>query len=590
MPLSSLNLQALIFKEQIRFLYGHAMGSYWGSFLLSMLMVILIWEDINRSFLIYWMIAVSCLFLFRIFIHLKWQLGSDVLPPELRAKIFTYGAILSGALWGIAGWVIYDPNNEFNTIMIMILLNGMAGGVVISLSSHSPAYFGFTLGCILPVMAKMIFLGGSHNLGLLLLEFLSFLFLFSWHKKTHQNLYQLFKLQIENTELIKKVQTESELTKQALLQTEKISDEKSTFIAAASHDLRQPLFAIQLNAYKLGNRNLTDSAFDECLDGIHQDVATLTNMFNDLLDVSKLDSGMMQPIYSSIDSPKLLKQIVEEFKRTHPNRTIRVATNVDNWCTDAVFIKRILQNLVGNALKFSSNNVLIVLKQRQQKFSLKVYDQGIGIQPADVAHIFEEYYQVGNKGRDRKQGFGIGLSIVKRLVDTLNGTIAVHSVYGKGTTFKIELPQIECKSPHPPTHNHKELVLSPAQLEALKLLIVDDDQTILELLECFWADLGVQVYTAKSFDEAKAQMNKYTFDVVISDYRLNDASGFELMSYLKTHSAKSSASLKFILTGDTTLGLAEQLDDVTILYKPISPETLLSAVQSEYIQRSGASV
>lgn len=594
MPLSRLKLDELIFKDQIRFLYGHAMASYWGSFLLSVLLAVLIWDDEYETFLLVWIGAVTALFLLRWWLHVQYRLSEEVLSAHLRANIFTMGAVVSGALWGIAGWVVYDPAHQFNAIMIMILINGMAGGVVISLSSHPPAYFGFTLSSILPVMAKMIYLGGSHNMGLLLLEVVSFALLFSWHKNTHRNLYRLFKLQIENAVLMQKIQTESELTKEAQREAERSNDEKSTFIAAASHDLRQPLFAIQLNANLLSNRALQPEAFDKCLNGIHRDVQNLTSMFNDLLDVSKLDSGMMQPIYSEFDVDVLMQGVLEEFRGTHAQQidNVRVINRVPRWVSDPIFMKRIVQNLLENAFKFSSGKILVVLKPCGSDLCLRIYDQGIGMTQEQIQQVFKEYYQVGNKGRNRKQGFGMGLSIVKRLVESLEGEISLSSVYGKGSVFKIRIPNAISKltssalnsnelTVRNASHEQPRVQLSLEQLESIKLLLVDDDEMILEPLESFWAEQGVQVYSANSVADAVQLMESRLFDVIISDYRLVDGTGIEIMSVAVQKMPKS---LRFILTGDTTFDFDGNVaQDVVILHKPLAPEYLFQEMQSRYL-------
>lgn len=225
---------------------------------------------------------------------------------------------------------------------------------------------------------------------------------------------------------------------------EAASNAKSRFLAATSHDLRQPVMAISLFLDALAQMPQTPEQAD-AINGIARSNRSLRDIFNTLLGIARLDDGAYQPRLRAFDSTELFSWAEAEFTHLFNARGLRFKLffplRAIPLVTDACLLHSIMRNLVDNALKFChTGGVLIAIRRRRTHALLQVWDTGIGIAPEALAHIFEDYYQVGNEARRLEAGFGLGLSIVERQARLLGATVACHSRVGKGTVLELRLP------------------------------------------------------------------------------------------------------------------------------------------------------
>ena len=231
---------------------------------------------------------------------------------------------------------------------------------------------------------------------------------------------------------------------EAKLHAEAASLSKSRFLAAASHDLRQPIQAVGLFAMALNRTDLNDAQKDiSALLG--RSVASLSELLNMLLDVSQLDTGAIVPHFEALDVPALFADIELAFSALASDKRLRFMLHYpeaapDLRC-DRKLLLRLLRNLVGNAIKYTAQGgVLVALRRRGDYALLQVWDTGIGIAPEHVAKIFDEYYQLGNEERDMAKGLGLGLSIAQRLASVMGTQITCRSRPGHGSIFELRLP------------------------------------------------------------------------------------------------------------------------------------------------------
>ena len=218
---------------------------------------------------------------------------------------------------------------------------------------------------------------------------------------------------------------------------------KSGFLAAASHDLRQPVLAVSLLADTLGER-LSDPRQRELVTRIRQSTEALRRLLGELLDISELDAGATQASIATFPIADLLLAIDDEFRDLALSRDLELRLrSVDTWvASDASHLLRIMRHLVTNALAFTERGgVLVAARVRGDTLWLEVWDTGIGIGDQHLPHLFEEFYQVGNRARDRRKGLGLGLAIVKRLAELLGHHLEVHSRPGRGTVVRLALPR-----------------------------------------------------------------------------------------------------------------------------------------------------
>jgi PAS domain S-box-containing protein len=351
---------------------------------------------------------------------------------------------------------------------------------------------------------------------------------------------------------------------------------KSKFLAAASHDLRQPLQALILFAAML-NGHVQSPRGRQALVHLERGLDTLKSLLDSLLDVSKLDAGMVKPEITAFPIAALLDEIAVSYAPRAAGQGLEwqvepCATTVRS---DRTLLGRLLRNLVENALRYTERgHIRITCHRVENRLRLAVEDTGIGIPPEHLERIFEEFHQVGNVARDRAQGLGLGLAIVRRLADLLGHRIEVRSHPGAGSTFSIELPL----GPAEPARLSVPEEAFPSQDGRGRLaVVVDDDALVLESLQALLTEWGYEVLTAADVEQAVAQIRERSRrpDIVIADYRLAEGhTGIEAVLAVRALFEHLIPGL--ILTGETDLEFqrAAAGQGLGIAHKPVTPRQL----------------
>jgi signal transduction histidine kinase len=236
---------------------------------------------------------------------------------------------------------------------------------------------------------------------------------------------------------------------------ERANKAKSRFLAAASHDLRQPMHALSLFAADLQRQMRGGYAFDQARlsEQISSSVASLSQLLDSLLDISRLDVSGVKPEISSFPIAPLFERLNNNFLRAATDRgqTLRFRPSKLWLACDPMMTERILTNLISNALRYTPDKgrILVAVRQRGNMAQIEIRDNGIGIAPEHQSAIFAEFYQIGNRAREQDKGLGLGLSIVERLSRALNIKITLHSIRGKGTVFRVPITIAEALSQSP---------------------------------------------------------------------------------------------------------------------------------------------
>ncbi len=367
----------------------------------------------------------------------------------------------------------------------------------------------------------------------------------------------------------------------ARVEAERASLAKSRFFAAASHDLRQPLHSLGFFAAALNQHAASPEARD-LVGRIGDSIAALEALFNELLDLSKLDAGAigvhrrnvaLQPLFDRL-SAEFHAQAVEGELRMRFVPTRLVVT------TDPVLLERIVINLVSNALRYTARGgVVIGARRRGEQVCIDVVDSGIGIAADKQSQIFDEFYQVGNPGRDRRRGLGLGLAIVRRLTVLLGHEMTLSSAQGQGTRFRLWLPRAD-GPPDPVSSAVEHQWLNT--FAGRRVLLVDDDPDIRLATATLLGQWGLTVRTAASIQEVDAVLGAgFVPELAIVDLRLDALDdGIDLIERLRARLGPSLPAL--LLSGDT--GAAEiarvRASGVPLLTKPVSPARLKSALHS----------
>jgi signal transduction histidine kinase len=353
---------------------------------------------------------------------------------------------------------------------------------------------------------------------------------------------------------------------------------KSRFLAVASHDLRQPLHALNLFVAQLGHE--TDPVERECLvSRIDAAVAAMNELFGSLLDISTLDAGVVRPNISIFPVGALLKRIETTFEATAREKglRLRIVSTAAFILSDFILLERILMNLVSNAVWYTvKGGVVVGCRRRAGIVRIEVWDSGIGIPEDQRANIFSEFYQLRMIERERSGGLGLGLAIVDRLCRLLDHPITLVSRIGKGSRFAVSVP-----SALPVPLADTPPISSVDQVVGKFVLVIDDDALVLDAMRGVLKSWGCSVATATSETAAVARLSEYerTPDLIISDYRLSDGSnGIRVIECLRR--ALDAPVPAFLISGDAA---PERLREAAgsgyyLLQKPVLPMTLRSVV------------
>ena len=368
---------------------------------------------------------------------------------------------------------------------------------------------------------------------------------------------------------------------------------KTRFLASASHDLRQPLHALGLFIAALA-RKVRGPENNELLDQIDGSLNNVNTMLGTLLDVSKLDAGVVKVKLAEVDLQTLFDRLEQEFRplaQENGNR-LRFRSTRLRLTTDAGLFERILRNLVSNALRYTHNGrVLVAVRRRGQRAICGVYDNGPGIPAEQQLVIFDEFHQLANPERDRNQGLGLGLAIVRRTADLLDHPLELISVVGHGSCFFVSIPI--ATSPAASVGSAVEQgVGGDAELAGLMVLLVDDDAVVVQAMTTLLHGWGCRVESSESMDGALALVSHAQGipDVMLVDYRLrNEVTGDQVISAI--HAQLGLTVPAIIITGDTAPARIKEASAAgyPLLHKPVRPTNLrgtLSALLKQNENRS----
>jgi PAS domain S-box-containing protein len=357
---------------------------------------------------------------------------------------------------------------------------------------------------------------------------------------------------------------------------------KTRFLAAASHDLRQPLQAISSHTDLLAISN-TAPALAKPIKQLGDATLAMQELLEGLLDISKLDTNTMRPEMRAFSVSSLLSQLRDQYQSIAMEKglTLELMPCTAVVRSDPTLLRVILQNLISNAIKYTHRGEVIVeCRPGGDLIRIEVRDSGIGIAEDEQEAIFEEFYQLDNPARDRNKGTGIGLAIVKRMANLLNHPFHMHSVLGKGSSFAIEVPiadkvREETQAAHPGTAK------SDNESTGSSILLIEDDEIVLDANYGLLKTLGYEVIPVSGVEAAMQWIASEATppEIIISDYRLpGDFSGTELIQQIRTKAGSLIPAI--ILTGDVTVPNDNNFlpDNSLLVQKPARVEELVQAI------------
>ncbi len=354
---------------------------------------------------------------------------------------------------------------------------------------------------------------------------------------------------------------------------------KSRFLAAASHDLRQPLHALGLFLSELSQQPL--GARSRQLTGrLTASTEAMEGLLDSLLDISRLDAGVLSPERSVFDMHAKLEHIIAGQTSAAAARGLDLRLRCPPcWAvSDPLLFERIVANLVGNAIRYTPHGrVLVACRRRGERLRVEVRDSGLGIAADDQQVIFQEFVQLGNAERARDKGLGLGLAIVRRLVDLLGHRLELRSAPGRGSVFAVELPA--APPPEPVPGDREALALG--QFDGLQVVLADDDALALGAMSSLLASWGCAVTAADTADALlDALASGTTPDILITDLRLGGATdGLALIAAVRAQPGRAGLPAVLISADTAPQTLARiQAAGVPMLHKPVRPARLRALV------------
>ena len=392
----------------------------------------------------------------------------------------------------------------------------------------------------------------------------------------------------ERTAALTQVNAELEI---ARAKADAANHDKTRFLAAASHDLLQPLNAARLYTSTLIER-AKSTGFAELANSIEASLTAVEDIMSALLDISRIDSGALKPAPAPIQAQDLLKTTEVEFGPLARERSIslRIVATKANVLADRSLVGRIVQNLVSNAVKYTpvGGKVVVGLRRRGNRWRLDVIDSGIGFNKDQQRLIFSEFSRL-ERGARMAQGLGLGLSIVQRLVLALQLTLEVDSVEGRGSRFSLYLPAVR----NARATGEKDTITAEAGYGTLnlKVLCVDNEIAILEAMQGLLAHWGCDVRTALSLKQIDRErlLEGWYPDLVLMDYHLDQTSGLDAIEWLRHNLGGHLPAA--LVTADRSAAVRTLAEDrgIAVVTKPVKPAALRATI-SGLANQSGRSV
>lgn len=354
---------------------------------------------------------------------------------------------------------------------------------------------------------------------------------------------------------------------------------KSRFLATASHDLRQPLQSLALLNGALRRMVTGGDAMDVLAQQEHA-VGTMSRLLNALLDISKLESGAVKPELSDFRISRVLEAVRREFRALAQDKGLEliVESSEESVHSDPGMIEQIMKNLVSNAVKYTQQGrVLVRCRREETTLRIEVLDTGVGIPAAQLAYIYDEFYQVGVPANSSRDGYGLGLSIVQRLVKLLNARLEAISEVGEGSVFALLLPRAAAapRDPEPP----EARALAAGARDRTRVLLVEDDASVRDATSMLLRVEGYRVTAVASLADALRAVAQDAPELLVTDYHLADGElGTEVIAAVRSRARPDLKAL--LLTGDTSIKETHADPNLRILSKPVDADELLRLLQA----------
>jgi two-component system, sensor histidine kinase len=579
------NVARQVLAEQIRSVYLQSPATTIGSLVVGVVLLVIMWKQVPHAWLITWMLVLCAHQALRVYHYLSYRKASATEQSDPRwGRLYTMAVALAGCIWGSAGALMFVTDSIAHQAILLVILTGNVAVSMLALSAFAPAVYTFVPLALLPFIVRALMQGDGAHVYLAVYAVLVLVIALVFGRSMNRMIHESLSKRFENLDLIEQLQHRTEqleeqtaVAEQARRDVEKAHSAKVQFFRAANHDLRQPLHALGMFGRALGER-IRYPEVQRMVEGMNASIRALENLFNALLDLSKLEGGGIEPNRRHFPLRTLLQNVTRDFQVEAEAKRLdfRLAATDVFVYTDAILLERIVRNLVSNAVRYTQKGgVLLGCRKRRGQISIEIWDTGAGIAESERERIFEEFYQIGSPARHSTKGIGLGLSIVQRLTQLLDHKLELASRPGRGTMFRLTVPQGQ-EAKLVQTAPVADLTDGDA-LAGKLVLVIDDEPAILEAMKAMLSAWHCESVTADSSDaalEGIAQAQDYP-DVIIADYRLQShETGVQAARRIRWELGMQIPTI--LITASTS---GEHLADAEaagflIMSKPVLPEDL----------------
>jgi signal transduction histidine kinase len=540
------------------------------------ILVYMIGEAVPLAQRLAWLLAIAAGVLARFYVA-RLPLAYDAAPQLVRQR-----ALQIAALWAVTG--LFAGLGAFAWFPLLLLVDKAvisiafvawySGAVVVSLVSPVAAFvFGV---CLLgPLAMAWVFTATNPGFAVAAIVLGLLIFVRRTVDDAYESLQRAIRARLRETDLSSSLEHRTR-------ELEAASRARTQFLAAASHDLRQPVTSMNLLLSALyGARD--ERGLRSVAAKLEAPLQALDEILSSLLEVSRLEAGTVRVEKRACNLRDALLAVQVEYTPRATAKRIAIRSEATNRTvmTDPDLLRRILRNLVDNAIKFTDEGFVHVSAiSKGPEIVLRVRDTGRGIPSESLGKVFEDYYQADNPHRDRRQGLGLGLSIVKGLVELLDGRIDVQSAVGEGTTFEVRLPALQVRGAQPAAERYE--ALDAMDIAFLSVMVVDDEPLVRDAFATLLEPLGIDVDFAASPSEALALLDEAGAEpeLAIVDFGLpGPMDGIALIGELRRRLPQVRAML---VTGDTRPEVIRRAADagVNVLHKPFTAAQFTAALKT----------
>ncbi len=503
-------------------------------------------------------------------------------------RAWNLGTLSSGALWGAAGWLFYGHGEPLHQLAMVLVIYAFCVGSTPLLGWQRSIFFAYIGLSLVPTIARVILVGGPGMVGLAAVAVLILAMTVRLGRNYRDSFGELVELKARAQRLAEQLRAETAVAEGARREAELANRAKTQFFAAASHDLRQPLHALGLFAEALRQKSRDDET-TQLINSIYSSVDALDGLFAELMDITKIDTGGVEPRPTDFQLDEVFRKIKLHFEPIafEKGLLLHVRGGHRHAYADPVLVERIVRNLVSNAIRYTTDGgVLVCARTRGNRLLLQVWDTGVGIKEADRERVFDEFVQLHDAGTTpephQRKGLGLGLAIVRRLAALMNAPLGLRSSAGKGTVFTLEVPVGRARPAAAlPARSSAPLGVT---LDRRLVVMIEDDPAVKSGLEVLLKSWGASVIAFDTLQACQqwvqaAEPTMLQPDLIIADYRLESGhTGVEAIRALRGMLDKPIPAI--VVTGSMLSNHDREAaeHDFHLLLKPVVPGKLRAMI------------